>query len=318
MLWLSRCLLSLFVAGCLVLAAVEEPPRPVLRFGIQPLQKSQSEDEIREQYRIVLDWLGERIGYRFVVVGGHSYEDMIELVAQGKVQLAVLSPVPYIQAKRLDPELELLLTELKWNEAKTERMDSYAGFIVSRLDREDVKTVTDLRGKRVAFVNLESTSGWIYPNALLLGQGINIREQATVLFLGSHPRVTEAIVAGSVDAGATWDFNLHEAELKHGKVFRIVQQTQPIPNICLVAHQSVPAEVRARIRELLPAAPAEVFEKAPMCGYVAHPDTFYDVVRTLLDAQVVPASVHAPGSALVPGSVPEALPTPPVAPVKAP
>lgn len=299
---LLQCLALALTLGAALGAA--EDTRPVLRFGIPPWQKSQSEDEIREQYQAVLDWLGERIGYRFVVVGGRSYEDMIELVAQGNVQLAVLSPVPYVQAKRKNPDLDLLLTELKWNEAKTERLDSYLGFIVTRQDRADLNTVTDLRGKRVAFVNLESTSGWRYPNALLMAQGVDIRTQATALFLGSHPRVTEAVVAGSVDAGATWDFNLKEAEQKHGQVFKILLRTPPIPNICLVAHQSVPAALRARIRELLPTAPAAVFANAPMCGYVVHPDAFYDVVRTLIDSEAAAATVPAPAPAPVPVPAP--------------
>ena len=270
------------------LAAELEDTRPVVRFGLPPWQKSQSQDEIGTQYQMVLDWLGTHIGYRIVVVGGRSYEDMIDLVAQGNVQIAALSPVPYVQAKRKNPELELLLTELKWNETKTERQDSYRGFIVARQDRTDIATVADLRGKRIAFVNLESTSGWRYPHSQLLAQGLDVRTQATVLFLGSHPRVTDAVVAGSVDAGATWDFNLQEAQLKHGQVLKTILSTPPIPNICLVASSGVSVELRAKIREALLAAPADIFVKAPMCGYAVRPDSFYDVVRTLVDSEKLP------------------------------
>ena len=271
-------------------------PRPVLRFGIPPWQKSQSVDEIREQYRPVLEWLGTQIGYRFVVVGGRSYEDMIDLVARGNVQLAVLSPVPYIQAKRKNPELELLLTELKWNEAHSATVDSYTGYILARTDRTDLVTAADLKGKRLGFVNTESTSGWRYPNAMLLAAGIDARTATNALFLGSHPRVTDAIVAGSVDAGATWDFNLAEAVRKHGDVFKVIMRSPPIPNICLVAHPSVSAELRERIRTILPTAGAELFKKAPMQGYVVRPDAYYDVVRTLIDTEAI-QPLSAPKSA---------------------
>lgn len=314
--WLSV-VLGLVVLGCCPAAEAKdqadpetpvEDHRPVLRFGLPPWQKAQSQDEIREQYQMVLDWLGKNLGYRIVVVGGRSYEDMIDLVAKGQVQIAAMSPVPYVQAKRKNPQVELLLTELKWNESKTERLDSYHGYVVARQDRADVVTVADLRGKRIAFVNLESTSGWRYPHSQLLGQGLDVRTQATALFLGSHPRVTDAVVAGSVDAGATWDFNLHEAQQKHGDVFKIVLSTPPIPNICLVAHGSVSADMRAKIREALLAAPAEVFDKAPMCGYELRPDAFYDVVRTLLDSETLPEPstppIPAPPTKIPPGSTP--------------
>lgn len=274
--------------------APSDDPRPVMRLGIPPWQKTQTVDEIREQYRPVLDWLGQRIGYRFVVVGGRSYEDMIELVARGNVQLAVLSPVPYVQAKRKNPDIELLLTELKWNEAKTATIDSYLGFIIALKTRTDLNTAADLRGKRLGFVNLESSSGWRYPNAVLKGAGLDPRTEATTLFLGSHPRVTDAVIAGSVDAGATWDFNLAEAVSKHGDLFKIIMRSPPIPNICLVAHPSVPVELRQRIRELLPTADAALFAKAPMQGYVVRPDSFYDVVRTLIDSEAATPAVKAP------------------------
>ena len=41
---------------------VADDARPVLRLGIPPWQKSQSVDEIREQYRPVLEWYGAHFG----------------------------------------------------------------------------------------------------------------------------------------------------------------------------------------------------------------------------------------------------------------
>jgi phosphonate transport system substrate-binding protein len=283
--FLSACLL-LSVLGSFVMA-VEEP----LRWGIPPWQKSQSIDEIREQYRPVLDWLGERIGRRFVVVGGRSYEDMIDLTAQGGLDLAVLSPVPYIQAKRKNPAIELVATELKWNEGHTALIDSYEGFILA-LATGGITTVADVRGKTIGCVNLESTSGWRYPNAACKALGLDLMRDSKVLFLGSHPRVTDALVAGSIDAGATWDFNLAEARRKHGDIFRVILKTPPIPNICLVAHPGLGPELTMRIRELLLTIDPKMLDKAPMQGYALRPDSFYDVVRNLVDSEQ-PA---APGS----------------------
>ena len=263
-----------------LLPAAEEP----LRWGIPPWQKSQSRDEIREQYRPVLEWLGERIGRRIVVVGGRSYEDIIGLIAQGGVDLAVLSPVPYIQAKRENPSVELLATELKWNADRSALIDSYDGFIVTRAS-SGINTVAELRGKTVGCVNPESTSGWRYPNAACMALGLDLAREAKVLYLGSHPRVTDALAAGSVDAGATWDFNLAEARRKHGDVFRVLLRTGPIPNLCVVAHPGLGAHLIARIRELLPAIDPQVLERAPMQGFAVRPDSFYDVVRRLVDGE---------------------------------
>ena len=297
-LWASAVVASEAVASEAVDSSQQlaEDTRPLIRIGITPWQKSQSVDEMREQYRPLLAWLGDQIGYHLMIVGGRSYEDTIELIADGSVQLAVLSPVPYAQAKRKNPALELIGTELKWNESRTALTDSYRGFIISRKDRADIVTIADLKGKQLGFVNEESTSGWRYPNALLLTAGIDVRRMATVYFLGSHPRVTDALVAGSIDAGATWDYNLAEAVRKHGDAFKVILRTPPIPNICLVAHASLPPALCARIRTLLTTAPAERFAKTPMQGYVERPDSFYDVVRTLIDSDAI-LTGNVPGSA---------------------
>ena len=279
--------IPLLIALLTRLSAAEEP----LRWGIPPWQKSQSPDEIREGYRPVIEWLGERIGRRFVVVVGRSYEDMIDLSAHGGIDLAVLSPVLYVQAKRKNPAVELLATELKWNEDRTALSDSYAGFLVTLVD-SGISSAADLRGKTIGCVNLESTSGWRYPNAACKTLGLDLAREARVLYLGSHPRVTDALVAGSVDAAATWDVNLAEARRKHGDVFRVVLRTAPIPNICWVAHPGLGADLIARLRELLPVIDPRVLEQAPMQGYAVRPDAFYDVVRRLIDNEqlIIPGS----------------------------
>lgn len=275
-------------------AAPPADETPVLRLAIPPWQKTQTIDEIRQQYRPVLEWLGAQIGYRFLVVGGRAYEDTIEQIANGEVQLAVLSPVPYVQAKRRNPAIELLLTELKWNEDRTALIDAYDGYIVALKTRTDLNGPADLRGKRLGFVNLESTSGWRYPRVMLKAAGLDPQADATALFLGSHPRVTDAVAAGSIDAGATWDYNLANAQRHHGDVFKIVVRTPPIPSICLAAHPSVPPDLRRRIRELLPKADASLFASAPMQGYAVRPDAFYDVVRDLIDSEAASTPPSSP------------------------
>ncbi len=272
-------------------AAEELPP---LRFGIPPWQKAQSLDELRQQYQPMLTWLGERIGRQFILVGGRSYEDMIDLVVRGEVDLAELSPVPYVQAKKKSPELQLVLTEVKWNEDHTALIDSYRGHILVRADRKDLVASADLRGKRLGFVNRESSSGWRYPRAMLAQQGLDANRDATPLFLGSHPRVTDAVAAGSVDAGATWDFNLALATHKYGAIFRVLLTSPPIPNLCLVAEPKLPLALVQAIRQALPQAPQAVFAQLPMHGYVERPDSFYDVVRQLIANEDAAASHPAP------------------------
>ena len=260
------------------------PPLQKYHFGIPPYQKGQTVDEIRGLYKPMLVWLGEEVGCQFDFVGANTYEEMIKMVASGRVQVAGLGPVPYIEAKKKNPALRLLLTELKWNQDKSKLVDVYHGYIVALKKRADLNGLPDLKGKSFSFVDIHSTSGFQYPNALMRAQGI-IPENffSNIYYLGSHPRVTDAIVAGSIDAGATWDFNLQQAVKKHGDVFKIIYNPPPIPNLAIVAHPSLPPDIQKKIQQVLPTIDPALLQGLPTDGFAVRPDSFYEPVRVIVE-----------------------------------
>jgi phosphonate transport system substrate-binding protein len=96
--------------------------------------------------------------------------------------------------------------------------------------------------------------------------------------------VTDALAAGSLDAGATWDFNLAEARKKHGDIFKIIREER-IPNLAIATHPSLGDARRKALKEALLAAPPALFEGLPTAGFVERPESFYDGVRRLLPAE---------------------------------
>ena len=276
----------LLCAGILFQNSISQaapPPAGPYYFGIPPYQKGQSIDEIRTLYQPMLAWLGEQLGCRFDFIGANSYDEMIDMVATGQVQLAGLGPVPFIVAKQHNPDLQLLLTELKWNQDKSKLLDVYHSYIVALKTRADLNSLADLKGRPFSFVDEHSTSGYQYPNALMRRQGI-IPEKyfSKVYFLGSHPRVTDAVAAGSIDAGATWDFNLEQARKKHGDIFKIIFSPPPIPNLTIVAHPSLPRELRAKIQRLLPTIDPALLKGLPSDGFTVRPESFYDDIKVIV------------------------------------
>jgi len=257
--------------------------KPLYHFGIPPYQRGQRVDEIRDQYKPFLIWLGQQVGCRFDFIGGETYDEMIRMVVKGEVHLAGLAPASYVIAKEQNPKIKLLVTELKWDEKKKNLVDFYNGYIIALKKREDIKTLLDLKGGKFAFVHLNSTSGYRYPNAIMREKGINPNSFfSKTYFLGTHPRVTDAIVAGSVDAGATWDFNLSRAIKKHGDEFRVITKVQ-IPNLTIVAHPSLPPHIRSRIQEALLMIDPSLLKNIPPAGFAVRPDSFYDEVRLLIE-----------------------------------
>jgi phosphonate transport system substrate-binding protein len=252
-------------------------------FGVMPWQKGQTADDIRARYKPMLEWLGKETGDTFTIVGTRDYEQMVDFLANGRIQVANISPLPYVLAKRKNPEIRLLVTELSWNKERTKKIDSYRGYILALKSRTDLNKLEDLKDRQFGFVDEESTSGFQYPSVLLRERGIEYKSYfSKYYFLGGHPRVTDAIVSGSIDAGATWDYNWSQADKKHGDVFKPLFETPPIPNLCIAAHPSLPLNVQKKIVQALPRIDENLLKGLPAAGYVVRPDSFYDVVRKLV------------------------------------
>jgi phosphonate transport system substrate-binding protein len=144
--------------------------------------------------------------------------------------------------------------------------------------------MNDLKGKRFAFVAKESTSGFIVPKNMMAQAGIQWDNFfAETFFLGSHPRVTDAIIAGSVDAGSTWDFNLAQAIAKHGDVFKVLVDSEKIPNLGIAVHPTVPPAHRRIIQQTLTQIDPEKLKGLSAAGYVVRAPESYDRIARLLN-----------------------------------
>ncbi|MBN2533014.1 MAG: phosphate/phosphite/phosphonate ABC transporter substrate-binding protein [Spirochaetales bacterium] len=269
------------VVGVLLFFSCSQDARTI-KFAALGLEKNQTVEETTALYKPLMDYLSKNTKQNFVVQIGSGYDEVLQWLIKGEVQFCILSPVLYIQAKKTDPNIELLVTELQMNPDKTKKIDSYLGYIVALKTRDDITDIQSLKGKKFGFVDKGSSSGFKYPNAMLKSMNIDYETFfGETLFLGSHPNVTDAVTQGKIDAGATWDFNLTKAVEKDGDIYKVIYTTPPIPNLCMTAHPSLTPELTAKVRELLVNVSPEVLSGLQAVGYVVRDDSFYDIVRKL-------------------------------------
>ncbi len=260
----------------------ENTEQPICRFGIPPWQKGRSLNDIKTAYQPMLNWLTQQTNCRFIAVGATSYEHLVEQLVTGKVHLAELGPITYLRATQKNPDIRSLATLLIWNIEKTALTDSYFGYILTLKKHTTINSLEDLKNKSFGFVDLESTSGYVYPNALLREKGIDYKSFfGKTYFLGSHPNITDAIVAESIVAGATWQPNFLKAIKKHGDIFKILLQIPAIPNGCVAAHPSLPENIQIQLRQILPNIDPNLLEKAETKGFAIRPDNFYAGIRKI-------------------------------------
>ncbi|CAI2719108.1 phosphate/phosphite/phosphonate ABC transporter substrate-binding protein [Nitrospina watsonii] len=196
---------------------------------------------------------GEEISRRLTAVTGlhfkssiaTSYAAVVEAMGAGKVDIGWLAPFAYVLAKeRYGVELLFIV----------QRFGSpfYRGQIVTRAD-SGIRSLKDLAGKRFAFVDPASTSGHLYPKALLRAQGFSPQSHlGATVFAGSHNAVILSVLKGEVDAGATYDDARAELVKAFPGIFekiRVIAHTREIPNDTVSVRKELSADIRQRIKE---------------------------------------------------------------------
>jgi phosphate/phosphite/phosphonate ABC transporter binding protein len=126
-----------------------------------------------------------------------SYSTLVDALCEDEIELAWLPPVAYLRARKLG-SVHLLL-----GIAPSSRV-SYGSALVAS-ERAGIETLAAVRGKRVAWVDVWSASGYLMPRGVLRLAGIDPDHAfASQGFVGSHAAVLDAVEEGRADLGATY------------------------------------------------------------------------------------------------------------------
>ena len=199
--------------------------------------------------------LGEGLGLPVQLVPTSSYAGAIDAVVSGGVDLAMLGPASYLQARQRDPGIEAFATPTLAQGHFTTAGPYYQALLVVRADRE-FQALDDLRGTRVALSDPSSTSGSVIPQRefpAAVGRPLG-EFFAGQLYVGSHDRALDALLDGKV-AAAFVSSQRADDYLRRGLIntrsLRVLWRSHPIPNDALVFSSSLCQPLRQRIRALL-------------------------------------------------------------------
>lgn len=213
-----------------------------------------------------------------------NYEQLLTELGNGELDLAWLSTIAYVTGKekyRLRP----LVKPVRKNAT------SYRGIIITRKD-SGIKTLADLKGKRMGWVDPESASGYIFPKILLESAGIHeAHDLGETKFLQKHDAVVWNVLLRKVDAGACYDdARTILSNPSHIRQLEVLTKTGTIPNEPIVCRDDLPEELAQRIRaaflKLDPENPEHQaylkYDPTDFSRFVPAEDAEYDEVRTML------------------------------------
>jgi phosphonate transport system substrate-binding protein len=136
---------------------------------------------------------------------------------------------------------------------------TYQSQFIAKAD-SGINSIADLKGKKIAFVDPASASGYLLPLKTLKDKGIEPKE---TVFAGKHDNVVSMIYQGQVDAGATFYSPPNEGKMEDArrlvltqypdveKKVKIIELSESIPNDPIIFRKEMPEEMKAKIVDAL-------------------------------------------------------------------
>jgi phosphonate transport system substrate-binding protein len=215
-----------------------------------------------------------------------DYAGVIEALRSRRVDLAFVHPVGYVLAHR-EAGCDILVRDV-WQDRTAYKASFYV--------RKDsgIRSLEELRGRTIAFVDPASSSGYIYPMVLLIKRGlVQNRDPKSffkeALFAGTHEAALRALLQGRVAAATTFDrapqIHLKDPSLEAQLVS--VAETPDIPEAGICARPGLPPGQIAVLKQALlsmkrPDHAAVLRDIYDIDGFVEGRDADYDPVRDAL------------------------------------
>ncbi|MCJ2180709.1 phosphate/phosphite/phosphonate ABC transporter substrate-binding protein [Novosphingobium album (ex Hu et al. 2023)] len=196
-------------------------------------------------YKPVFQAVGQTAGIDFDLKVAQSYGAVVEALCNGTADVAFVGPVTYLQAR------ERGCAELLAVAVENGKSEYYAG-IFARKDGP-VHAISDLRSRSLALGDVNSTSSFVIPVAMLVEAKLDpVTELGALRLTGSHANSLAALLEKRVDAAAL-SFDSFEKAVREGvpgvENVQVVARSEPIPYPPLVMNNKLPGALKTKLRQ---------------------------------------------------------------------
>ncbi|QIK70628.1 phosphate/phosphite/phosphonate ABC transporter substrate-binding protein [Erysipelothrix sp. HDW6C] len=195
---LSALLFAVVLTGCSAKNDAEKPL--VLQFV-----PTNNDGSMQAKAKPFAEYLSEKLGREVQVTLATDYSTIVEAMASGKVDIGIMPPAAYLQAREKGAATAILTSQLGAFNPETglPEADKLTGtFKAEILVRKDsgLNTLQDLVGKKIVTLQPNSASGYIYPVAEMRMAGIDPVTETTLTIVNDIPSEITAVLNGQQDA----------------------------------------------------------------------------------------------------------------------
>ena len=245
---------------------------------------------IEKNSRTFIKYLEKHTDLSFKAHIPSNYYTVIEALGSKRADISIMNSFGYLLAnQKFGAKAKLKVIR--------RGKDYYRGQIIAHVDSK-INGIKDIEGKRFAFTNPTSTSGFLFPLKILVDNKVTPKR---TLYAKSHSNVVKMIYNREVDAGATFysspsgDGVIRDARVLIKKKFpdvsekiKIIEITENIPNDPFVFRKNFPEDLEKKFiltlkKFLLTKAGKKAFENIyGVTDVVDAKDVNYNALRDLI------------------------------------
>ena len=185
--------------------------------------------------------LGKATGRKVSLTIPQNYAAVVEALVQGQVDLAHLGGFTFVQASTRAGVLPLV--------QRDRDLKFHSKFITWR---DDLWGLADLKGKRFAFGDVNSTSGHLMPAYFMRRAGVDPAVIDRAIYTGGHDATALAVAERRVDAGAVdeavWERLTSQGKIDPAKV-RVFWTTPPFADYVWAARKDLDPAVAKKVAD---------------------------------------------------------------------
>jgi phosphonate transport system substrate-binding protein len=207
----------------------------------------QNPEQVVDDVEPVVAYLEKELGLTIKYNVATNYAAVVEALKNNTADMGFMGPLQYVMAHAYAGARPILGEVYKGKATYTSR-------IFVRKD-SGVKTLADLKGKSIAFVDPISSSGYLYPMELFKSEGLVEKDASEffkrIYFAGGDEQAIRAVYNGFVDAAAIgqFSFSLLRPEERDEVIF--VGESKPLPSHCVVVRKGLGVEKTSALQNAL-------------------------------------------------------------------
>lgn len=242
----NKLMLSALIGATLFGASAAANARDLV-MGLIPADNN---EEMIKTFEPMRAYLEKKIGKKIKMFTATDYAGVIEAMKKKRVDIAWFGPLSYYLAEQEAGAEAFAVGIRQGSDSPT-----YKSIIVTPCD-SGIKSIQDLKGKSVAFVDPASTSGGLMPT-FMVKQATGMMPQeffGKFTYAGSHDAAELAVKNKTVDAAADNDIT-YPKMLEKGLITKesncIIAESTPLPGSPLVYRGDLPKDLKKKISDAI-------------------------------------------------------------------